>query len=126
MNLTAATLTWLLAAAPPAAEAAASPDVPAGPFAQNVTMVLEYIIMVGLVTLVLGIVLCLWRILRGPHLADRVLGADALSLHVAGLVIVLAVQLRTTAFFDVVLVVAILGFVSTLAFAQFIGARRRV
>ncbi|MBL1218225.1 MAG: K+/H+ antiporter subunit F [Planctomycetes bacterium] len=71
-----------------------------------------------------GMVLCLYRMLRGPHLADRVLAGDVLSMHVVGLVILLTIRLRTTAFFDAALVVAIIGFASTLAFAQYIGARR--
>jgi len=80
---------------------------------------------VGMVTLTLGMVLMLFRILRGPQLADRVLAGDALSLHVVGLVILLAIRLRTEVFFDAAIIVAIIGFASTLAFAQYIGNRRR-
>lgn len=72
--------------------------------------------------LVLGIVLCLYRIFRGPGLPDRVLATDALALHVVGLVVALALYLETTAFLDVALVVAIIGFAGTLAFAQYIAA----
>jgi len=77
------------------------------------------------VTITLGIVLVLYRMLRGEHLADRVLAADALALHVVGLVILLAIRLGTEVFFDAALVVAIIGFASTLAFAQYIGNRRK-
>lgn len=84
------------------------------------------IVDVGIVTITLGIVLLLLRMLRGPHLADRVLAADALSLHVVGLVVLLALRLGTEVFFDAALVVAIIGFASSLAFAQYIGNRRRM
>lgn len=77
---------------------------------------------VGMLVLGLAIVLCLSRIMRGPHLADRVLATEALSMQVVGLVILLTLRLGTTAFFDVALVVAIIGFATTLAFAQYIGA----
>ncbi|MEX0886103.1 MAG: monovalent cation/H+ antiporter complex subunit F [Phycisphaeraceae bacterium] len=76
----------------------------------------------GIALLVVGMVLCLYRVLRGPELADRVLAADVLALHVVGLVVALAIYLGTTAFLDVALVVAIIGFASTLAFAQYIAA----
>lgn len=81
------------------------------------------IVELGVVTLVLGLVLCLYRLLRGPHLADRVLAGDAFSLHVVGLVILLTIYMGNTVFFDAALVVAIIGFASTLAFAQYIGTR---
>ncbi|MFA9480180.1 monovalent cation/H+ antiporter complex subunit F [Phycisphaerales bacterium AB-hyl4] len=77
----------------------------------------------GIAVLVVGMVLCLYRIMRGPHLVDRVLATDALALHVVGLVIALAIYLRTTDFLDVALVVAIIGFAGTLAFSQYIAAR---
>ena len=78
----------------------------------------------GVLTIGVGIILCLYRMLRGPHLADRVLAGDVLSMHVVAMVVLLAIYMGTTVFFDAALVVAIIGFASTLAFAQYIGARR--
>lgn len=84
---------------------------------------LFYVVVLGIVAVFIGIILCLYRMLRGPHLADRALAGDVLSMHVVGLVILLAISLRTVIFLDAALVVAIMGFASTLAFAQYIGAR---
>ena len=44
---------------------------------------------------------------------------------VAGLVVLIAVLYESAVFYDAALVVAILGFVSTLAFAQYIGAKQK-
>jgi len=82
------------------------------------------VVTIGIVTVFFGMMLCVYRLLRGPHLADRVLAGDTLSLHVVALVILLAVRLQTEMFFDAALVVAIIGFASTLAFAQYIGSQR--
>jgi len=82
-------------------------------------------VQVGVGVLVLGILLCLWRMIKGPHLADRVLAGDTMAMLVAGLVVVLAIKYGSTLFYDAALVVAILGFVSTVAFAQYIGAKRK-
>jgi len=81
--------------------------------------------MVGVGLLCIGIVMCLFRIVKGPHLADRVLAADTLSLFVVGLVIVLAIKLESAVFFDAALVISVLGFASTVAFSQYIYFRRR-
>ncbi len=88
------------------------------------TNVLFFVVNAGVLTLTLGMVMMLYRILRGPQLADRVLAADALSLHMVGIIVLLAIRLQTDVFFDAALIVAIIGFASTLAFAQYIGNRR--
>lgn len=80
---------------------------------------------VGVGVLVLGILLCLYRMIKGPHLADRVLAGDTVAMLVAGLVVILAIKYDTALFYDAALAVAILGFVSTVAFAQYIGARNK-
>lgn len=80
---------------------------------------------VGVLVLFVGIVLCLWRMIKGPHLADRVLAGDTVAMLVAGLVVVLAIKYDSALFYDAALVVAILGFVSTVAFAQYIGAKHK-
>lgn len=80
---------------------------------------------VGVGVLVLGILLCLWRMVKGPHLADRVLAGDTMAMLVAGLVVLLVVKYDSGLFYDAALAVAILGFVSTVAFSQYIGARRK-
>jgi len=74
----------------------------------------------------LAIGLCLWRILRGPTVVDRGIAADTLSLEVIGLAILMAVRMNRVAGFDVVLIIALLGFVSTLAFAQYVGRKGTV
>lgn len=81
---------------------------------------------IGIVTLSLAFVMCLWRLLRGPTLADRGLAADTIAMQVVGLSILLTIRIRTLMFFDAVLIISILGFASALAFAQFIARRRAV
>ena len=79
------------------------------------------VVQVGVVALVAGIGMAMVRMVRGPEVADRVLAADVLSLEVVGLVILLAVDQQRSLSLDAALLVAIVGFASTLAFAQFIG-----
>ena len=100
---------------PPSAHAAPLDE----PSLSPVLMLATYAALTGLC---LGMVLCLWRLVRGPSLADRVLAADLLALHVVGVVIVLTIYLYDMVFFDAALAVGILGFVSTVGFAQYIHA----
>ncbi|MEM6552109.1 MAG: monovalent cation/H+ antiporter complex subunit F [Planctomycetota bacterium] len=75
--------------------------------------------------LLIAVCLCIYRMIRGPHLADRVLAGDTIAILVVGIVAVFSVMLESDLFFDAALVVAIIGFASTVAFSQYIGAKRK-
>ncbi|MEO0475109.1 MAG: monovalent cation/H+ antiporter complex subunit F, partial [Planctomycetota bacterium] len=113
----------MLMAAAPSMEAASESASHAGHGPMGKLLVV--IAQVGVLVLVLGILLCLYRMIKGPHLADRVLAGDTVAMLVAGLVVMLAIKFDSALFYDAALVVAILGFVSTVAFAQYIGAKNK-
>ena len=66
-----------------------------------------------------ALLLTLWRLVRGPGVCDRILALDLLSMLVAALLIVLGIATRAGSAFDAALVVALLGFVGTVALARF-------
>lgn len=88
--------------------------------------VLWTVVDIGVFVLGIGFVLCLVRLVKGPTLADRGIASDLLAMQVVGLAVLLTIRLETLVYFDAVLIVAILGFASTAAFAQYIGRRRAV
>jgi multicomponent K+:H+ antiporter subunit F len=75
----------------------------------------------GIVLITGGILLCLYRLVRGPHLADRALALDTIAIHLIGLVILLTLRLDSLVLFDGVLVLSLLGFAGTVAVAQYIA-----
>lgn len=83
----------------------------------------DYTVDFGIVVVLAGMVLCLARLLRGPHLADRALSADALITHLVALVLLFTVRAETLLLFDGALVLSLLGFVTTVATAQYIVRR---
>ena len=76
---------------------------------------------VGIVCIAIAMLLCVYRLVRGPHLADRALAVDTLAIELIGLVILLAIKWRTPWFMDGVLVLSLLGFAGTVAMAQYIA-----
>ncbi len=60
------------------------------------------------------------RIVLGPHAADRVVALDMLCMLGVGVVAIVALDSDTMAFVDVVLGIALIGFLATVAFAAFI------
>lgn len=75
-------------------------------------------IAVGAVSLAL--LLCAWRLLRGPQVVDRVLAVDTLYLNTVALVVLLGIRLQTALLFEAALIVAMLGFASTVALARYL------
>jgi len=61
-----------------------------------------------------------FRILRGPRAQDRVLGFDSLYVNAMLLLLVFGVGSGSTLYFEAALMVALLGFVSTIALAKFL------
>jgi multicomponent K+:H+ antiporter subunit F len=58
--------------------------------------------------------------LRGPRAQDRVLGLDTLYLNAMLLILTFGIQSGSTIYFEAALVIALLGFVSTVALAKFL------
>lgn len=72
----------------------------------------------GAVTL--AIVLCAWRLLRGPHATDRILAVDTLYINAVALVVLLGIRLGTPLLFEAALIIAMLGFASTVGLARYL------
>lgn len=69
----------------------------------------------------LALVLCLWRLLRGPEATDRVLALDTMYINVAALVILFGIRYGSALFFEAALLIALLGFVSTVALSRYLS-----
>ncbi|MFB6163025.1 MAG: monovalent cation/H+ antiporter complex subunit F [Halococcoides sp.] len=61
-----------------------------------------------------------YRVLRGPTTPDRVVGLDTIGTNVVAIAVLYALATGRGLFVTVSLVLAIIGFVSTIAVARFI------
>jgi multicomponent K+:H+ antiporter subunit F len=73
-----------------------------------------------LVCLVLASLFCAVRLLIGPSTQDRILALDTLWICVMLLAVALGIRSGSQVYFDVALLIALLGFVSTVALAKFL------
>ena len=74
----------------------------------------------ALAMLSLAMLLCLFRLLRGPAMADRILALDTLYINSLAGLMVAGVRLEDPTFFDAAIVIGMLGFVGTVAFAKYL------
>jgi len=69
----------------------------------------------------LALLLCVWRLLRGPEVVDRVLALDTMYINVVALVVLIGIRLASTMFFEAALLIALLGFASTVALSRYLS-----
>ena len=70
--------------------------------------------------LALALLLAAWRLVRGPSLPDRVLALDTLYVNALALLVALGVWLDTGLYFEVALLIGLLGFIGTVVVATFL------
>ncbi|MEL6102598.1 MAG: K+/H+ antiporter subunit F [Pseudomonadota bacterium] len=68
----------------------------------------------------LGLLLNLWRIAVGPNTADRILALDTMVINVIALLIIYGIWQGTAVYYEASMLVAMVGFVSTVAYCRFI------
>ena len=72
----------------------------------------------------LALLLTLVRLAKGPTIADRVVALDLLGTLGISVVAVVALATRTTVYLDVAIVLALLSFLGTVAFAAYLERSR--
>ena len=65
------------------------------------------------------------RLARGPSLPDRVVALDLIAVIVVGIIAAYAIDVDQRVFLDAALVVALIGFLGTTAFARYVERRAR-
>lgn len=68
----------------------------------------------------IAIGIALIRVIKGPSLPDRVVSFDVIGVNLISIVAVLSALLNTAAYLEVILIIAILAFISTIAFSKYI------
>ena len=71
-------------------------------------------------TIVLAMGLNLWRLLLGPEVTDRILALDTFYINTIALLMLLGIQLGNDLFFEAALLIAMMGFVGTIAFCKYL------
>ncbi len=64
--------------------------------------------------------LSFFRLLKGPSLPDRILALDTLYINAIALLILLGLQLGSPLNFEAALLIALMGFVGTVALSKFL------
>ena len=72
----------------------------------------------------LGIVLSLYRLIKGSTNFDRVVSVDVINMCIIGILVTIAIIVKSELYLDVAIVYSILGFLETIVFAKFLEVRQ--
>ncbi|MGV8959961.1 MAG: K+/H+ antiporter subunit F [Stenotrophomonas sp.] len=70
-----------------------------------------------------AMLLSLWRLLRGPTLPDRILALDTLSVTAIAELMLFGMYLDSPIYFEAALIIAMLGFGSTVVLSKYVLRR---
>ena len=74
----------------------------------------------GFGALGLALALNLWRLVKGPGVADRILALDTMVINGIGLIVLGGIASGSGTSFEAALLLAMVGFVGTVAYAKFL------
>jgi multicomponent K+:H+ antiporter subunit F len=83
-------------------------------------VILTWSLTLAKIFLSLAMGIAVLRILRGPRAQDRVSGMDTLYVNAMLLLLTFGIASGSTLYFEAALIVALLGFVGTVALAKFL------
>lgn len=73
-----------------------------------------------LIVISLSMVAFIYRLIIGPTVPDRVVALDALGVALIAMIGLISVLADTSFFLDIILLLAILAFIGTVAFSKFL------
>jgi multicomponent Na+:H+ antiporter subunit F len=86
---------------------------------------LDAVTQVVLVVLAMSVLIAFGRLAWGPTLPDRIVAMDLIAVLVVALIVVSAAATGERAFLDTAIVVALIGFVGTIAYARYVERGHR-
>jgi multicomponent K+:H+ antiporter subunit F len=82
--------------------------------------VLEIAVRIALVMVTIALILNVVRMARGPSAVDRILALDTLYINAIALLVLLGIARASELYFEAALIVAMMGFVGTVALCKFL------
>jgi multicomponent K+:H+ antiporter subunit F len=81
---------------------------------------MNYALMGAFVVVGLCQIMAMIRVVIGPSTGDRILALDTMVVNAIGLIVLMGLAQGTRIYFEASLIIAMLGFVSTVAYARFV------
>jgi multicomponent K+:H+ antiporter subunit F len=77
-------------------------------------------IQIAFTLVTIAVILSFFRLLRGPDMPDRILALDTLYINTIALLVLLGIYLGSALFFEAALLIALMGFIGTVALCKYL------
>jgi len=81
---------------------------------------LDIVLPIAFGLVAVAVAMSFWRLLRGPSALDRILALDTLNINTIALLVLLGIHLSSALFFEAALLIALMGFISTVALCKYL------
>lgn len=86
----------------------------------SVADLMNFSLIVAFAAVAVSQIMSMFRLVIGPDTGTRILALDTMVVNAIGLIVLLGISQGTGIYFEVALIIAMLGFVSTVAYARFV------
>lgn len=80
----------------------------------NIALIIAFVLMT------IAQLLNLYRLFKGPSLPDRILALDTMYINALALFVLLGIFFDTATYFEAALIIAVMGFISTVATSKYL------
>ena len=81
---------------------------------------LMMVVSISLIAIVLSMIALVYRVIKGPTTADRVIALDSIGISLISVIGLISIISRTSVFLEVILLLGILAFIGTVAFSKYL------
>lgn len=81
---------------------------------------MNYFIWCSIVLITFSMVVVIYRLVKGPSPSDRVVALDTIGIFLISLIGLFSIFIDTSFYLEIILLLAILSFIGTVAFSKFI------
>lgn len=81
---------------------------------------IAYAVLFGFACVTLALGLSLWRLLKGPSVGDRIAALDTMVINAIAIIVLIGIADASAMYFEAALLLAMVGFVGTVAYCKFI------
>ncbi|PDT79815.1 K+/H+ antiporter subunit F [Sinorhizobium sp. BJ1] len=85
-----------------------------------IALAIVWSVLLAQVMLALAMAFALYRIIKGPRAQDRILGLDTLYINAMLMLLAFGIRTANMIYFETALIIALIGFASSIAFAKFL------
>jgi len=89
----------------------------------NGAIALQLATQIALGLLLIGMLLAVIRLIRGPNLGDRILALDMITVLATGFIVGVALLTGFSLYVDIAIALALVGFLATVALARYLMSR---